>query len=94
MRHLHQAISEVESACEKDGYDSDCATKDGALAASLEVLRDSWPSHDAGGGRFFDFGAVRTEFDRDAPAQAASPSRSRRPTSPSTTERWTASRTP
>ena len=29
MRHLHQAISEVESACEKDGYDSDCATKDG-----------------------------------------------------------------
>ena len=29
MRHLHAAISEVESACEKDGYDSDCATKDG-----------------------------------------------------------------
>ena len=33
MRHLHQAISEVESACEKDGYDSDCATKDGAISA-------------------------------------------------------------
>ena len=41
MRHLHQAISEVESACEKDGYDSDCATKDGREPLPLPKTDES-----------------------------------------------------